>query len=257
MIEVDGTLYLGIYTGAHFYGYDGETLTHLGKVDGQVRPMDFVHTQAANAIMMGTQPNYGAATGGAIGVLDLSTHDVTAHKNVVEDQSIAALAESGGAVFAGGHTRRGHGTERVTSTAKLARFDVENMEKQWEIEPVSDAAIIRSLFASENRVIGFGAGTAFAVDPEDGTVEATADVGPGQQHHRGSDGRYYGVAYPSDADKESGIVRIDPEDMSVTRFQGEDIHATGGESTLIDGTMYWVDTTTWTLQSFGGVTRLE
>jgi outer membrane protein assembly factor BamB len=256
MIEVDGRLYLGIYNGAIFYVYDGESLERIGSIEGESRPQDLIYNEAANAVMMATQPDYGAETGGAIGFLDLSTHEISAYKNVIEDQSVRSLAITDDALYAGGETRRGHGTQKVTSTGKLARFDPVTVEKQWEVAPVDGAGRIWDLFATENRVIGVASGTIFAVDPETGTVQDTADLGSGQQHHRGSDGSYYGVVRNMD-DNAGGITRIEPGTLAVNTFQREDVYARLGESTLIDGTMFWVDAGTWNLMSVESVSEFQ
>jgi hypothetical protein len=254
-VEVGDTLYIGKYGGAVFYAYDGNSVTEIGNVDGQSRPQDLAHSEAKNAVLMATQPDYAAKTGGAIGVLDLESHEITAHKNVIEDQSLTTLAVTGDAIYAGGQTRRGLGTKPVTSSARVARFDIQSMEKQWELTPVENESGIVDLIATPDRVIGIAGykdGTIFAVDANEGALEATATVPHGQQHHRGPDGHYYGVAR-GPYDSGGGIVQIDPEALSVTRWQGEEIYANLGESTLVDDTLYYVDPDTWQLHSVGKV----
>jgi outer membrane protein assembly factor BamB len=257
-VEVDDTLYIGKYTGAVFYAYDGESLTRLGDLDGESRPQDLIHSEAKNAVLMATQPDYGAKTGGAIGVLDLDTHEITAHKNVIENQSLKTLAVTEDTIYAGGQTRRGLGTEPVTSSARVASFDLETMEKHWELAPVENNSSIVDLIATPERVIGiadYKDGTIFAIDPDGGTLEATASLPQGQQHHLAEDGRYYGVARgPFNG---GGVVQIEPETLSVNRHQGEEIYSHLGKSTLIDDTLYYVDPDTWQLHSVGNVSAPE
>jgi hypothetical protein len=253
-VEVDDTLYIGKYPGADFFAYDGESVRHLGAADGQVRPQDLVYSEAKNAVMMATQPNYGAKNGGGIGILDLETEEVSTVQKAVEDQSILSLATTDQTVYAGAQTRRGPGTKPVTSTARLASFDLESMEKQWEISPVDGAEDISSLIATPDRVIGIAGGTLFAVDPETESVTATAEFGTAQQHHLGSNGAYYGVVRSTDTP--GGIVRIDPADLTVTTYQSEGVYGRIGESALIDGTAFFVDPETWNLTSVEGVLSL-
>jgi hypothetical protein len=252
-VEVDGTLYMGIYTGAIFVEFDGENLTKLGAANGQVRPYDLIYSSAANAVVMGTQPNYSVKSGGAIATLDLGSQDVTTHKNAIPDQSVRSLAAADEAIYAGGDVNRGLGTGPVTDEAKLARFDLESMERTWDLVPVPGEERIYEVFLTDDTIVGIAGRTLFAVDPANQSVIDTIDVGSAvQQFNRGQDGHFYAAAGPG----KSGILRVNGKSLTIDRIQGGTIQADAGESTLIDGTLYYPDKDTWELNSVEAVGQM-
>jgi hypothetical protein len=126
------------------------------------------------------------------------------------------------------------------------------MEQEWVSEPVEGASGIFSLIATPERVVGiceYRDGTIFSVDPEDGTIQATEDIYHGEQYHLGKDGRYYGVVRGPEPEGGGGVVQIDPESLTLTRYQGEDIYANIGESILLEDTLFYIDPDTWHLHS--------
>jgi hypothetical protein len=104
----------------------------------------------------------------------------------------------------------------------------------------------------------------FVVDRESRTTEAQIELDFTVWHlERGPDGSFYGVigspGTPNSAydQTDGGIVRLDPEEGSLSQFElAEKSVAYLGDMELIGDTVYWVDANTWNLQSFSNVTEL-
>jgi hypothetical protein len=250
LVNVDDVLYLGIYTGAEFHVYDGESVRKLGAAEGQVRPLGLVYNEATDSVVMGTQPNYGAETGGAIAVLDRSTEAVTTYQNVIENQSVTSLATAGETVYGGASTRRGGGTKPVTEEARLAAFDLADGEKTWELVPVPGAGAIVELVHDDGRLVGIADSTVFSVDIDRQVVEDTAELGFGQHHERGPDGAFYGVVGGGDT---GGLVRLDVETLTATHLRG-DVFSHIHESEVVEDSIFCVDPDTWNLTEISGIT---
>jgi outer membrane protein assembly factor BamB len=255
MVEVDGQLYLGKYPGAIFKVYDGESVRTLGEGEGQSRPYDLLHNPATDTVLMGTQPDYGAATGGSITALDLETEEVTTHKNVIADQSIYSLTADGETIFAGGGTRRGIGAERVTDAGKIAQLHQPTMEKAWELTPVDGADTIWDVDYANDRIVGMADSTLFAVHVPTQTVEDTIDLDLVPFFDPGPGDRLYGVANLTggDTDGAGGLLRIDPSDLTVDHVTAEGVYCFAAESTVIEDSIFYVDDETWNLAEVSGI----
>jgi hypothetical protein len=250
LVEVEETLYLGIYPGAEFHTYDGESVRELATADGQVRPLDLIYNEATDSVVMGTQPNYGAKTGGSIAVLDRGTEELTTYENVIPDQSVTSLATAGEVVYGGGSTVRGGGTQPATEEARLAAFDLTSGETTWDLVPVPDADAIADVVTNGERIVGIAGTTLFSVDVESQTVEDTTELGFRQRHEQGSDGAYYGVVGGGET---GGVIRMNLEDLDVTHLRG-DVFSHLHESEIVDDSVFFVDPETWRLTEVSDVT---
>jgi outer membrane protein assembly factor BamB len=260
-VEVDDDLYVGTYTGADFWVYDGTDLRHLDSAEGQGRPLDLVHHESTRSVVMGTQPNYGAETGGAVAMLDLESESVSTYGNVVPDQSIRGVASAGDRLFVGTSTRRGQGTEPVTDEAQVGEFDPDAGEVIWTTVPAAGKSRVITLAARNGATFGIanspGSGSVFfVVDTDAETVEGTVDVDVTTRLQEGPDGRYYGVASsplpPSPAYDATagGLVVYNPGQNRFTRFHtDEKVFAFLGESAVVDDAIYYVDAASWQLRS--------
>jgi hypothetical protein len=267
MVDVGDDLYITTYTGAHFWVYDGDELRRIGTADGQVRPKDLVYHEPTSSLAMGTQPNYGAATGGAVSMLDIESESVSTYQNVVENQSINSVASVGEDVFVGTDIGRGQGTEPVTSEAQVGRFDPDAGEVTWTTVPVEGKTRVMTLSGVGDGAFGiansaWSEGTFFTVDANSQTVTDTADIGYATRFEEGPDGRYYGVVGstrpPGGAwDKTSGgLVVYDPEENRVTRYHGDEkVFSFLGEVEIIDDAIYYVDSDEWRLKSISGLSE--
>jgi hypothetical protein len=261
LVTVDDTLYIGVYTGAEFWKYDGSEAVKLGQAAGQTRPQAMVHNEATDTIVMGTQPGYSKETGGAISILDRATEEVTTHKNVIENQSISALASDGSTVYAGSNTRRGSGTDPVAEEAVLAAFDVETGTKEWETSLELGHRRIVELANHGGTLYGITNSSwkkqqYFVFDPGSRTKEAVTTVETGYVNFELHDDRFYGVvgstAPPNDvyAGGSGGVVAVDPSSNTATQHTGaEKIFSFLGDSEIIGDTMYYVDAESWHLKS--------
>ncbi|MDQ0903708.1 hypothetical protein [Paenibacillus sp. V4I7] len=143
---LNGKTYFGAYSGARVYRYDaslpynyGSTPSHNpGLVytvpDAQDRPYAFA--SGDNKLFIGTIPFYGKM-GGSLTIYNETTNNWTSTRNVVEDQSIIALAYKDGIVYGGTSIDGGLGTTTPpTAVAKLFKWDVATSTKLGEFVPV-------------------------------------------------------------------------------------------------------------------------
>jgi outer membrane protein assembly factor BamB len=255
MVEAQGKLYIGKYNGAEFRVYDGDSIRSLGAADGQSRPLDIVYNENVNTVIMGTQPDYGAATGGAIATLDLDTNEITTHENILEDQSVHSLATRGDVLFAGGSRRRGIGTDAVTSKAKFAKFKLPSLEKVWEKTPAGGAWSVIDTEIVGDRVFGMTLEELFYFDLESDTVGDVVDFGPRSYYSPGPGERLYAISNKSgeDSDIAGGLVEFDGGELTVNHFVDDSVFATQGESQVIGENIYYVDSESWHLMEISGI----
>jgi sugar lactone lactonase YvrE len=252
MVEGPDSLYLAQYNGAGFFEYDGEELVHHGDAEGQSRPLDLIYNEPTNSVIMGTQADYGAKTGGAIATLDLETDEIATHRNVVEDQNVKSLTTVGTTLYAGGTIARAQGTKPATDEAKLLTFDLEGAETERVDVPVPGASHVRELIGHGTSVYGITAGPTrlFVYDTEERAVTDRVEIDQHQFHDQAADGNYYGVAGYGNG----GIVRFDPEEGVYTRFNDPDVFSDLHESAVVGDSIFYVDRETWRLQEIDGIT---
>jgi hypothetical protein len=265
ILNVEDSLYVAAYTGARWLVYDGSEVRRLGRAKGQTRPLAIAYHDGADAVLMGTTPEYGGKTGGAVSVLDRSTESVQTHPNVVPDQSINALEPVGSnGVYVGSNLRRGPGTEAVAENAKVAKVDVESGETAWEIVPVEGLRRVLSLHRDGDTVFGvgdesWGSGVFFSLDTADRSVRESVSLEYTTTLQAGPGGNYYGVVAspkpPNDAyTGPGGLVVYDPEAATITRYHGDEpVFSFLGETVVIDDAIYYVDADSWTLRAVEGL----
>lgn len=190
MTSVDGVLYQAIYPGGIVAKYDPATgdVTRTATVDHQQnRPRDIHYDNQSETLFIGTRPQYGFLGGALVAYDPMADEIVGVHRDLVQDQSIAAVTTARDTAFVGTEIYGGIGAEPVADEAKLAAVDPETLEKQWEMAPVPDASVVRHLVTSpdtsdgRNRVYGVtNGGVFFAVDPNARSTvfrESIADSG--------------------------------------------------------------------------------
>lgn len=147
IMTVDDTTYLGIYTQAALYSHragDPEAKQLFRTGHNQDRPKDLVHDKLTGLIVMSTQPEPGHPNG-ALDVYDPRTGKLDTYRPIVERQTVFSLTTLLGTVYLGTSTQEGLGAPPVTTTARLAAFDLRTRKVQWEIEPVAGAKAVTSL----------------------------------------------------------------------------------------------------------------
>ncbi|MGP3910571.1 PQQ-binding-like beta-propeller repeat protein [Nonomuraea sp. 10N515B] len=147
IMTVDDTTYLGIYTQAALYSHragDPEAKLLFRTGHNQDRPKDLVHDKLTGLIVMSTQPEPGHPNG-ALDVYDPRTGKLDTYRPIVERQTVFSLTALLGTVYLGTSTQEGLGAPPVTTTARLAAFDLRTRKVQWEIEPVAGAKAVTGL----------------------------------------------------------------------------------------------------------------
>ncbi|MEV4178745.1 hypothetical protein [Nonomuraea sp. NPDC049709] len=199
------TTYLGVYTQAALYSHragDPEAKLLLRTGHNQDRPKDLCHDKLTGLIVMSTQPEPGHRNG-ALDVYDPRTGRLDTYRPVVERQTVFSLTARLGTVYLGTSTQEGLGSPPVTSTARLAAFDLRTREVKWEVEPVTGASSVTSLKHTTLALYGItGDGVLFEFDPRGREVTRTLKV-----CERGGDLVLAGRnAYTSD---ENAVYKID------------------------------------------------
>ncbi|MGN7759959.1 hypothetical protein [Paenibacillus sp. 22594] len=142
---LNGKAYFGAYSGARIYRYDSNQPYNYGTLptnnpgliktipEGQDRP--YAMASGDNKLFIGTVPGYGSL-GGSLTTYDESANTWTSTRNVVQDQSIIALAYNNGVVFGGTSIEGGLGSKPTATSAKLFKWDVATATKLDEFVPV-------------------------------------------------------------------------------------------------------------------------
>lgn len=177
---------IGSYPDAAFHVADagepwawGDNPRHvltLGRQDsGQDRPRHMV--SAGDVVAAGTIADYGEL-GGALTLFDPDTGDYDLHRDIVEDQSISALAYADGVVYAGTSIHGGLSSEPTQDTAELITWDV-NDGLISHAPVVDDATVVHALTVDGlGRVWGMSdTGTLFEYDPAAGEVVQRIETG--------------------------------------------------------------------------------
>lgn len=141
---LNGKAYFGAYSGARIYRYDSSQPYNYGSLpannpgliktipEGQDRP--YAMASGDNKLFIGTVPSYGSL-GGSLTIYDESANTWTSTRNVVQDQSIIALAYNNGVVYGGTSIEGGLGSKPTATSAKLFKWDVARATKLDEFVP--------------------------------------------------------------------------------------------------------------------------
>ncbi|MFI7614774.1 twin-arginine translocation signal domain-containing protein [Nonomuraea terrae] len=180
MLTVDGVNYLGVYTQAALYAHrPGEPEARLLARTGnqQDRPRDLAHDKATGLIVMPSQPEPGHMNG-ALSLYSPRTGSYETYRPIVERQTVYSVVARGGVAYLGTMTQEGLGLPPVTTTARLAAFDLVRRKLLWEVEPVPGATRISSLAFGTVTLYGMTlAGEVFEFDLLRRKVTRTLAVG--------------------------------------------------------------------------------
>lgn len=92
-------------------------------------------------LLVGTVPDYGRLSG-AVTVFDPESLELEVYRNVVDHQSIRAIATRDGTTVLGSEVRGGLGRDPVASTAYLVRFDPESGSVIDQTSPIDGCTAI-------------------------------------------------------------------------------------------------------------------
>ena len=189
-------------------------------------------------VFIGGYPDYGLI-GGALGVYDPKTNEKRVFRNVVQNQSIAALAYLGtlDLLAAGSSIRGGTGTHPVEKEAKLILWDPKEERKMFETVPVQGAKTILSLAVANEKVL-YGITDnekVFVFDGEKREIKKVFDLGLKNPREvslqAGVDGMLYGLA-------KDAIFVIDPKNNRVSSLARPPTEIDSGMA-LIGRTLYY------------------
>ena len=205
MLTLGGTTYLGVYTQAALYAHrPGEAeATLLARAGNQQdRPRDLAYDARTGLIVMPSQPEPGHMNG-ALTLYNRRTGEYTTQRPVVERQTVYSVATEHGTAYLGTLVQEGLGLPPVTTTARLAAYDLTKRKLLWEVEPLPAARSIVSLALHARTLYGISStGEVFEFDLRRKKVTRTLKVAA-----KGSDLHVVGrVAYCTDGDK---IYKID------------------------------------------------
>ncbi|WP_336205663.1 hypothetical protein [Nonomuraea sp. LPB2021202275-12-8] len=205
MITVKGTTYLGVYTQAALYSHragDAEPKLLARAGNDQDRPRDLAYDARTGLIVMPSQPEPGEMNG-ALSFYSPRTGSFVTQRPVVERQTVYSVVTRHGTAFLGTLTQEGLGLPPVTTTARLAAYDLAKRKLLWELEPVAGARYISALALGPITLYGMtNTGVVFEFDLLRKKVARTLKVGA-----KGGDLFVLGrVAYCTDGDK---VYKID------------------------------------------------
>ncbi|NUQ64315.1 MAG: hypothetical protein HUU20_17745 [Pirellulales bacterium] len=222
MIQYEGKLYLCYYGGSVMNLYDPENpkwswgaspnsnpLSFGSLGDGHLRPRVMIYGPDRR-IYIGSIPPYGQL-GGAMAVWDPKLNKVIEnYRNLVENQSIVALAyePETGLVFGGSGNYGGGGTSPSEKEAMFFAFDPRKKEKTFQTALVPGAQTYPAMAAAHGRVFVAVGSTVHVVDPKNRSVVHTVAL-PGEQLEISlelhTDGHLYGLC-------SAGVYTLAPED---------------------------------------------
>ncbi|MEU4576412.1 hypothetical protein ACBI99_10430 [Nonomuraea sp. ATR24] len=200
MITVHGTTYIGVYTQAALYSHragDAEATLLARTGNQQDRPRDLAWDARTGLLVMPTQPEPGHMNG-ALSFYAPRTGAYATQRPAVERQTVYSVVTRRGTAYLGTLTQEGLGLPPVTTTARLAAYDLAARELLWEAEPVPGARYISALALGPRHLYGMtNTGVVFEWDLRARKVTRTLKTGS-----KGGDLHVVGrVAYCTDGDK--------------------------------------------------------
>ncbi|MEU8105218.1 hypothetical protein AB0C18_16010 [Nonomuraea muscovyensis] len=207
MLTVRDTTYIGVYTQAALYAHrpgqaEAKLLARAG--NQQDRPRDLAYDARTGLIVMPTQPEPGHING-ALSLYSPRTGKLETYRPAVERQTVYSVVTRRGTAYLGTLVQEGLGLPPVTTTARLAAWDLAERRLLWQLEPVPGARYIASLALGPAMTTLYGmanTGEVFAFDLGARKVTGTLKVGAkgGELFVTGR------VAYCTDGDK---VYKID------------------------------------------------
>ncbi len=173
MANLGSTIYFGIYAKARLYAFDTngtwdvkkDNPKFLGQIPGQDRPFAVLGLAKHNVVLFGTVPSYGQI-GGALVQYDVSSEKLETFEQVIKEQSIVTLVNSGDIVIGGSSIFGGLGGIPKAKEAKIFGWDPVTKSKTFEMVPVSGAMAITGLInGPDGNIWGFADGDLIVFDP--------------------------------------------------------------------------------------------
>lgn len=228
VLDLGDSVWIGTYPDSRLYRYQPDATWSsseyspgpVGTPDNPVKVVDLhsydqvrarTSVDADRFVAYGSMPN--TTLGGCLVLVDKSTNASRIHRPVVIDQSVVALAYSGGLIVGGTSIHGGYGVPTPTQTqAVLFGFDPVADTKVFEAVAVPGAKEIDGLVTDQDGgVWGLAGGQLFAFDVASRAVTrqvALPAVGGRLAYHAASDSFYVLVA--------DTLLRVSRADLAVT-----------------------------------------
>lgn len=181
MTTLGSRIYFGVYPHARISVYDTaqpwdtkaknpREIFTLGDIE-QDRPYGITGVEGANKLFVGTVPGYGL-NGGVLAIYDPATDaPPEVHKDLIPNQSIVGLVNTGDKVIGGTSVSGGLGIKPSESEGRLFVWDVKEGKKIYETVPVAGKIAVTGLVVGpDGNVWGLAEGTLFTFDPRTMTV---------------------------------------------------------------------------------------
>lgn len=219
-VSLDGKMYFSCYTQAKIYEYDPskdweynytipvnpKEIYRLGPNYEQDRP--FGSASGDGLLFVGTVPEYGKL-GGTISIYNPKTGEFPyVLRNVVQDQSVTALAYHDGILYGGTSVWGGIGAVPTQTEAKFFAFDVATKTKLFEKTIAQGKRTITTVeVGPDGKIWGMAEGYLFKYNPKTEEIEFNEETFPeinfsaitysnprlyGAQLVAGNDGYMYG-----------------------------------------------------------------
>lgn len=237
----DAGFYAGSASQTWDWGTNPEHLFTIGRDQGQDRPSAMV--SAGPWVVAGTVPNYGER-GGALIRFNPFTGTHQAHRNVVPEHSVTALAHQRGFVYGGTSIHGGIDSDPADGDAELFIWDSRSAQLMHRDVVIDGAEVIHSLaFDDDGRLWGMAdEGTLFEYDVRQREVVRQVATGINNGNvwgrtstleHNPADGLMYATAG-------GRLFRFDPETMDA-----EIVVDSGARYAAVheDGSVYFADST--------------
>lgn len=187
----DDLLVFGTYTAAGINVYDTSQPLEPGVNPrprlyvGHEQDRPIAMTRAGDRLAIGTFPTP-ARLGGALALLDPDTMELEVHDNIIENQSIYALAYRDGLLYGGSGITGGLGVDPTETEGKLFVFDPETGEVVFSTVPVpGDGHVSGLTFDDQGNLWGVTGNSLFKFDP------TTREVVAQQRYFNTDDSRSY------------------------------------------------------------------
>lgn len=210
----DLTVYLSAYTQARVLRWNVHSTAPdlLGLIGHQqTRPTDAWYEPRHDALLVGTEPDYGQMNG-ALTVRELDSGRMKTYRGLIPEQTVRSVVSDGDVAYLGGATRNGLGTRATADRAMLVAFDLRTREVLWRAEPppgvtsLTDLAVFRGLVYAVT-----DGGSLVVFDPRRQKVISFTRPGA----NRGTLVEAGGRLYATDGDR---VYRIDPRDSGAPRI---------------------------------------
>lgn len=209
MTMVGNRLYFADYPGATIGTWERKSGYQqvAGLAPLQNRPRDVHYDSRSKQLLVASMAEYGYLDG-ALTVYNTRTGRADGYRGLIVDQTINAVTTAGTTAYLATQTDAS-AIEPTTTEAKLAAFDLDKRQVEWQTAPLPGVRSIRHLAYLDGTLFGTAGDLVFAFDPESRRLKRTASV-PGAT---GEIKVWHGRLFTVTADR---VLEIDPDTLAVS-----------------------------------------